>query len=183
MKLGRFVIHRQKPEASAPDCETCPLVGRRHFLRDAALATAGVLAALGALPADAAAAPLAFVSPHRAGDEEKSYAIPAGDGAQIDKGNGTILTRWQGKVFVYSLACPHQNTGLRWYEKDSRFECPKHHSRFEPDGEYVADSGRATRGLDRFAVRQEGATVVANLDRLFKQDENQAEWSAAFITI
>jgi len=175
-------MHRE-PEGTTADCETCPLVDRRHFLRDAALATTTVLIALGALPADAVAAPLAFISPNRARDEEKSYPLPASDGTQIDKGSGTILTRWQGKVYVYSLACPHQNTGLHWYEKDGRFECPKHHSRFLPDGEYVKDSGRATRGLDRFAVRKDGANVVANLDKMFKQDENQAEWSAAFITI
>ena len=27
-----------------------------------------------------------------------------------------MITRWQGKVFVYGLACPHQNTALRWYD-------------------------------------------------------------------
>jgi Rieske Fe-S protein len=176
-------MHPQEVESAAVDCEACPLVGRRAFIRDSGLAAAGALIALGALPADALAAPLAFVSSNHGGDEEKSYPIPAADGTQIDKTNGTILTRWQGKVFVHSLACPHQNTGLRWYEKDSRFECPKHHSRFQPDGEYVTDSGRATRGLDRFAVRKDGVNIVANLDRMFKQDENQAEWSTAFITI
>lgn len=176
-------MQRQEVETTATGCEACPLVDRRHFLRDAALATASVLVALGALPSDAAALAPRFVSANGARDEEKSYPIPAADGVQIDKSNGTMLTRWQGKVYVYSLACPHQNTGLRWYEKDSRFECPKHHSRFQPDGEYVKDSGRATRGLDRFAVRKDGGNVVANLDRMFKQDENEAEWSSAFITI
>ena len=70
---------------------------------------------------------------------------------------------------------------MRWYDKDNRFECPKHHSRFEPDGDYIKDSGRATRGLDRFAVRKDGANIVANLDKMFKQDENESDWAAAFI--
>lgn len=170
-------------EAEDADCERCPLVARRAFLRDAGVAAAGVLVALGAVPGSAAASALSFVSPSHTAGEEKSYPVPAADGTQIDKSNETIITRWQGKVYVYSLACPHQNTGLRWYDKDNRFECPKHHSRFEPDGEYVKDSGRATRGLDRFAVRKDGANVVANLDKLFKQDDDQADWSAAFITI
>jgi nitrite reductase/ring-hydroxylating ferredoxin subunit len=171
-------------EQGNPDCERCPLIGRRDFLRDAgwSVAAAAILSALGAVPASAAAAPVSFVSPSRVGDEEKSYPIPAADGTQIDKSNGTIVTRWQDKIYVYSLACPHQNTALRWYEKDSRFECPKHHSRFQPDGEYIEDSGRATRGLDRFAVRKDGANVVANFDRLYRQDDNPAEWNAAFIT-
>lgn len=168
-------------EPGTSDCEQCPLVGRRDFLRDASVATAGILLALGALPSMLTAQP-AFISPVAIHGEDKSYPIPAADGTQIDKDNGTILTRWQGKVYVYSLACPHQNTALRWYDKDSRFECPKHHSRFQPDGEYVKDSGRATRGLDRFAVRKDGANIVANLDKMLKEDDNQADWTAAFIT-
>lgn len=169
-------------EIETAACDECPLVGRRDFLRDASIAAAGILAALGALPAALMAEP-AFITPIASRGEDKSYPIPSADGTQIDKSNGTILTRWQGKVYVYSLACPHQNTALRWYDKDNRFECPKHHSRFEPDGEYIKDSGRATRGLDRFAVRMDGANIVANLDKMFKQDDNQADWTAAFITV
>jgi nitrite reductase/ring-hydroxylating ferredoxin subunit len=171
-----------KPVAAGPsECEQCPLVGRRDFLRDASVAAAGILVALGALP-DAVVAQPSFVTPLSSHNEEKTYPIPAADGTQIDKGSGTILTRWQGKVYVYSLACPHQNTALRWYDKDNRFECPKHHSRFTPDGEYVKDSGRATRGLDRFAVRRDGTNVVANLDKMYKQDDDAANWAAAFIS-
>jgi Rieske Fe-S protein len=173
-------MHREDGSPTS-DCEQCPLVGRRDFLRDASLAAAGILIGLGAVPLPAPAQ-VAFIAPVRSRGEEKTYAIPAADGTQIDKGSGTILTRWQGKVYVYSLACPHQNTGLRWYDKDNRFECPKHHSRFEPDGESVKDSGRATRGLDRFAVRRDGANVIANLDKMYKQDEDEADWTAAFIT-
>lgn len=175
-------MHKET-EGGLADCGQCPLVGRRDFLRDAGIAAASILVALGATPSIARAALPTVVPPGRGGGEEKSYPIPAVDGTQIDKDNGTILTRWQGKVYVYSLGCPHQNTVLRWYDKDGRFECPKHHSRFQPDGEYVADSGRATRGLDRFALRKDGNNVVANLDKLYKQDDNQAEWTAAFITI
>ena len=174
-------MHRDG-EHSTPECDECPLIGRRDFVRDASIAAAGILAALGALPAALMAEPT-FITPLTSRGEEKSYSIPSADGTQIDKGSGTILTRWQGKVYVYSLACPHQNTALRWYDKDNRFECPKHHSRFEPDGEYIPDSGRATRGLDRFSVRADGANIVANLDKMFQQDKDQADWTAAFITV
>jgi Rieske Fe-S protein len=164
-------------------CDTCPLVERRAFLRDATLGVAAILAALGVAPSRAAAAPLEFVSAARGGGEDKSYPIPSTDGAQIDKDNGTIVMRWQGKAYVYSLACPHQNTAIRWSDKAAGFECPKHHSRYLADGEYVKDSGRATRGLDRFAIRREGDTIVANLDRLYQQNEDQAQWTAAFVTL
>jgi len=165
-----------------PACRDCAVLDRRGFLRDASLAVASVLVALGAVPSRASAAPLEFITALGGGREDKSYPIPAKDGTQIDKDNQTIITRWQNKVYVFSLACPHQNTMLHWSDKDNQFQCPKHHSRFEVTGTYIADSGRATRGLDRFAVHKDGNNVVANLDMLYQQDEDEAAWNAAFIT-
>jgi Rieske Fe-S protein len=176
-------IDRMDDGADRPSCEGCALVARRDFFREAGAAAVGILIALGATPARAVAAPIELVSALGGSGDEKTYAIPAKDGTQIDKDNATMITRWQGKVYVFSLACPHQNTMLRWSEKDNEFQCPKHHSRFEPTGTYVADSGRATRGLDRFAVRKDGNNVVANLDSLWQQDEDEAAWNAAFITV
>jgi Rieske Fe-S protein len=164
-------------------CEGCVLMDRRDFLRDVGVVAAGALVALGASPSDASASAVAYVSPIGGSRETKAYAIPAGDGTQIDKANDTMITRWQGKVFVYSLACPHQNTVLRWRDKEGQFECPKHHSRFQADGVYIKDSGRATRGLDRFAVRKDGNNVVADLDKLHREDDDAAAWNAAFITL
>ena len=170
-------------DESEASCDGCAFLERRAFLRDAGLMAAAILAALGAAPARAAAAPIEFVAALGGNIEDKSYPIPAADGTQIDKDNGTIVTRWQGKVYVFSLACPHQNTAIRWYDKDGAFECPKHHSRFQPDGEYVPDSGRATRGLDRFDVRKDGNNIVANLDKLYQEDDNDTEWKTAFIML
>jgi len=169
--------------AARTACDGCELIARRDFLRDAGLLAASVLVALGATPSRAAAAGIELVTPVGENREEKSYAIPAQDGTQIDKDNGTMITRWQGKVCVFSLACPHQNTALHWHDKDTQFECPKHHSRFDAEGNYIKDSGRATRGLDRFAVRKDGNNVVANLDKLYQEDEDEAAWKAAFVTI
>ena len=134
-------------KAAPHDCHGCALLDRRDLLRDASLAVAAVLVALGARPAVAAAAPLEFISAKGGGREDKTYPMPAADGTQIDKDAEVIVTRWQNKVYAFSLACPHQNTAIRWYDKDHQFECPKHHSRFQPDGAYVKDSGRATRWL------------------------------------
>jgi Rieske Fe-S protein len=176
-------VERFGVDSRNSDCEGCPIVERRAFLRDAGLAAAAIFAALGIAPSRAAAAPIEFITALGGRREEKSYAIPAKDGAQIDKDNETIVMRWQGKVYVYSLACPHQNTAIHWSDKDAQFECPKHHSRYLGDGEYVKDSGRATRGLDRFAIRKDGNNVVANLDKLYQQDDEAAQWSAAVITL
>ena len=170
-------------ELNGDGCDGCPLVPRREFLRDAGAIAAGILVALGASPARAAAAPLGAITATGSRGDEKSYPIPGKDGSQIDKDNGVIVTRWQEKVYVFSLACPHQNTAIRWYDKDGKFECPKHHSRFEPDGLYIKDSGRATRGLDRFAVRKDGNNVMVNLDKLYQEDDDETEWKAAVVTV
>ena len=112
---------------------------------------------------------------------EKTYPIPAGDQVTIDKDESVIVARHAGKVFAFSLACPHQNTALRWDAGNQRFQCPKHRSRYEADGVFI--DGRATRGLDRFAVKRSGDSLVVNLDALYQQDKNPTEWAAAFITL
>lgn len=176
-------INPDRARAEESPCDGCTLIARREFLRDASLMAAGALIALGAAPGRATAAPIELVSALSIGREEKAYPIPEIDGTQIDKDNGVMITRWQGKVYVFSLACPHQNTALRWYDKDGAFECPKHHSRFDPNGNYVKDSGRATRGLDRYGVRKDGNNVVADLDKLYQEDQDESAWKTAFITI
>ena len=163
-------------------CDGCSLVARRTFLRDTAMATAALMG-LGVAPGLAAAAPIEFVHSIGGGGEERSYAVPPTDGAQIDKANDAIITRWEGKVYAFSLGCPHQNTTLKWSAKDKGFECPKHHSRFTADGIYIKDSGRATRGMDRLAIRKDGVNVVVNLDKAFQEDENNAAWKAAFVAV
>jgi Rieske Fe-S protein len=170
-------------EQTHDPCAGCSAIPRRDFLREAGLFAAGVLVALGAAPSRAFATPIEFISATRGGREDKTYPIPAQDGVQIDKDAEAMLTRWQGKVYAFALACPHQNTALRWQDKDQQFECPKHHSRFDPQGNYIKDSGRATRGLDRLAIRKDGNNVVVNLDKVFQEDDDEAGWKAAFVSL
>ena len=113
--------------------------------------------------------------------EEKSFPIPITDGAQIDKGLDVILSRAEGKVFAFSLACPHQNTAIKWDADQKRFQCPKHHSIYTPEGVFV--EGRATRGLDRFVVRKDGNSIVVNLDSLLQENEDGDKWKNAFVTV
>ena len=164
-------------------CASCALVARRDFLFGAARTAVGALIALGAAPGVAAAAPLHVVSALRGGREDKTYPIPAADGTQIDKAAEAMITRWQGKVYAFALSCPHQNTALKWSDGEKQFECPKHHSRFTPDGIYIKDPGRATRGLDRLAIRKDGNNIVVNLDKAYQEDEEEAAWKTAFVTL
>ena len=156
---------------------------RRRFLRDSFLSVAGALIAVGMRKADAFAMPMAFTEAKHSTDALHSYSIPVGDGAQIDKTNGVILVRWQGAVYAFDLSCPHQNTALKWDDRDHAFRCPKHHSQFRPTGEYIADSGRATRNMDRFAIAKEGSEIRVDVDKLYREDTDNAQWIAAVVKV
>jgi nitrite reductase/ring-hydroxylating ferredoxin subunit len=178
-------------DSGHPDCGGCPLhdtaepvIERRDFIRAAGLALAS-LTMLGLGSQDAAALPLgdtrAFGA--RPGDrrEEKRYPIPTADGVSIDRDNSVIIARSAGKVYAFSLGCPHQNTSLRWLADDHQFQCPKHRSRYQADGVYI--EGRATRDMDRLALHRDGAEMVVDVDTLYQQDLNTAQWNAAFIAV
>jgi nitrite reductase/ring-hydroxylating ferredoxin subunit len=164
------------------DCPgECGLPDRRQFLKKATLALGAAMAALSASPREAAAMPLTLGRALRVFGDEVTYPIPAADGATIDRDNEVILIRWQGALFAFALACPHQNTALRWLADDGRFQCPKHKSKYQPDGTFI--SGRATRNMDRFALRKDGKNVVVDLAKLFESDKQHALWDAARLTL
>lgn len=154
------------------DCAGCALTGaadRRAFLRDALLG-------LGAL-----ALPWRELVALSATGSTRRYPIPAADGVEIDKEAEVILARHQNVVYAFSLACPHQKVAVRWEADAGRFQCPKHKSRYRPDGEFI--SGRATRGLDRFAITRDGNAVVVDTATMYKQDEQAAGWNAALVRV
>ncbi len=134
---------------------------------------------------DASAAEAIYVVTEMTGVDRdpthKAFPIPAGDGATIDKQTGVILVRLQGKVMAFNLACPHENTALRWKQAVGRFECTKHDSKYSPDGTFIG--GRATRNMDRLKIERDGATVVVDLSNLIKSDAQAAEWKAAVIAV
>jgi len=142
---------------------------------------ASALAAIGMTAQMAEALPVRFARALSAQGQERAYAIPAADGVEIDKDEQVIVARASGMLFAFSLACPHQNTALRWMEADNRFQCPKHKSKYRPDGSFI--EGRATRGMDRFAVRRDNDKVVVDLDKLYREDKDAAEWKAAFVKL
>jgi nitrite reductase/ring-hydroxylating ferredoxin subunit len=169
-------------DATHDDCSYCPLpASRRAFLRDSLLAVAGALIAVGATDSAALAAPLRVIAGRRRADQTVKYPIPTADGVQIDKENQVILVRWQNAAYAFNLSCPHQNTALRWDDADHRFQCPKHHSKYRPDGVFI--EGRATRGMDRLAIQRQGSELVVDLDKMFKEDEDGAAWTAAVISL
>jgi nitrite reductase/ring-hydroxylating ferredoxin subunit len=169
----------QHDEGRPPSCDACELsLDRRRFLQGIGFASIAILAGLG-VPDRVAAAmtPLSARARRVAGNP--AYPIPAQDGVQIDRDQEVILVRWQGAVYAYNLSCPHQRTALRWNAGDSQFQCPKHHSKYRPDGEFV--SGRATRGMDRFSLTRSGGEVVVDVGAMHKEDQDKSGWDAAVL--
>jgi nitrite reductase/ring-hydroxylating ferredoxin subunit len=169
---------RMNDETSG-DCASC--TGRRDFLREAAAIGVALLVGLGASPARAQRMTMAAVRPVAIREGELAYPLPPADGATIDRDREVIVARWRGRAYAFALSCPHQHTMLRWREADARFQCPKHHSRYQPDGSFV--SGRATRGMDRYPVRVRGGEVLVDVASPIRQDHDRAAWDAAFAAL
>jgi nitrite reductase/ring-hydroxylating ferredoxin subunit len=152
---------------------------RRAFLQTAGCV--GVAVALFGLGSgDAQALPLGVAA--GAGDGgEKRYPIPAADSVNVDRGPGLIIVRYQGHVYVFALACPHQNNAVKWVAKDHRFQCTKHDSQYRPDG--IHTEGRATRNMDRYVIRRDGDAVVVDLHKWIESDKDPKGWEAAAIAV
>jgi len=182
MSLGRILPARESRAAADAPCANCGAAQpRREFVRESARALAGVAAALGLTAERATALTLRVTSALRAHGSEVTYPLPAEDGATIDKEHEAILVRDQNAVYAFALSCPHQRTPLRWLDDQRRFQCPKHKSAYQPDGAFI--SGRATRGMDRYAIRRDAGTVLVDLARVFRQDQDPAGWDAAIVRL
>jgi Rieske Fe-S protein len=170
----------QEGETTAGDaCAMCVAGTRRDFLREAAGLLGGALVGLGLSPERAHSFPLKTATPLDAAGDEITLAVPAQDGATVYKEHGLILARHSGAVYAFSLACPHQRAAIQWLGQRGRFQCTKHKSKYRPDGVYI--SGRATRSMDRFAIRREKLHLVVDLSQRLREDEDQTAWAAAVV--
>lgn len=161
-------------------CDAASHPTRREFLHTAGcFGTMLAVCGLGAVNAEAL--PVAMVAGTQTGTGEKRYPIPAGDGVNVDSGAQLMLVRYQGKVFVFALACPHENYKVKWIAKDRRFACTKHDSKYQPDG--IHTEGRATRNMDRYVIRRDGNFVVVDIHKWIQSDKDPAGWAAAQIAV
>jgi Rieske Fe-S protein len=112
--------------------------------------------------------------------DERSYPMPTADGVMIDRQAQVMVVRFQQKVYAFNLACPHENTALRWRAAEGRFQCPRHQSKYQPDGTFL--SGRATRNMDRLGVRRVGDQLIVDLNRFLRSDQQPQEWAAAVVS-
>jgi nitrite reductase/ring-hydroxylating ferredoxin subunit len=166
-------------EAACTDDHSDTDTSRREFLQ-----TAGcfgvALALFGIGTSEAVTLPVGTTSGEGSGDE-KRYPIPAGDSVNIDHRAGMIVARYQNRVMVFALACPHENNAVKWVAKDRRFACTKHDSKYSPDGAHI--EGRATRNMDRYVIRRDGDSVLVDLHKWVQSDKDPAAWAAAQIAV
>jgi nitrite reductase/ring-hydroxylating ferredoxin subunit len=163
-------------------CEGCAGgSSRREFL---GRVSGAALAAMAGVPWSGGGPdwwPVVYASGRAAGQSEHSYPVPSADGVTIDHEQQVILARFQQRAYAFNLACPHENTALRWRAGDGKFQCPRHESKYQPDGVFV--SGRATRNMDRFAIRRDGNSLVVDVGRWFRSDQQPKEWAAAVVSL
>ena len=112
---------------------------------------------------------------------EARYPIPATDGVSIDTKNDVMIARVGDSAYAFALACPHQNTALRWLKKDNRFQCPKHQSKYKPTGEFI--TGRATRNMDRLSIKLDGTSLVVDTSQEIRSDTDAGKWAAAVVKL
>lgn len=172
------------PTTAAGDdaCTGCALVGgRRQFLQHVSVALGAIALSLVGQAARAEELSVRYAGASAATGGSATYAIPDTDGATIDEDREVILVRWKGAVYAFALYCPHKRTALKWKAGDARFQCPKHKSKYQPDGTFI--DGKATRSMDRYAVRRQGKSIVLDLAKLYKEDEQRAQWTAAVVRL
>lgn len=154
---------------------------RRDFLRNSALFAVGIMAAQGISPSAALADQARFIVPLDSKPGERLYAMPLLDGVSVDDAEQLALVRSHGKVYAFSLECPHRGRLLEWQADASRFYCTKHKARFSTDGANIG--GRRTSALDRYGLRRDGARVIVSLDRVLSFTDTPAEWAAAVLSV
>ncbi len=162
-------------------CAGCPPISRRRMLGQVSVAALAAMAGVELAEGGGGTLPVIEVSGEASGNSERSYPMPAADGVTIDHDEQVIVVRFQRHAYAFNLACPHENTALRWRQQDGRFQCPRHDSKYRPDGTFM--EGRATRNMDRFAVKRVGDRLVVDLDRLFQSDRQPQDWAAATIEL
>jgi cytochrome b6-f complex iron-sulfur subunit len=141
----------KQPEKEAPAEQDSPPVNRREFLNYAwgasillFMAEMGVVTYLFALPR------------FREGEFGGTFTLdasavpPAGTPpADNPEGKFWLSSNEEGVKALYKV-CTHLGCLYKWVDRNDRFECPCHGSKFQADGTWI--EGPAPRDLDQFAM-------------------------------
>ncbi len=172
-------------DACAND-DPCALAGqqdpaRRAFLRGAGAAL-GAMALLGFSTEEAMALPVRLLRGTTERGGKVRFPIPADDSVVFDEANAMIIVRRGANVWAFVATCPHKEiVKLRWLKGENRFQCPKHESKYQPDGAFI--EGKATRNMDRLVIQRDGKDIVVDPDAVFESDKDAAGWGKAVATV
>ena len=172
---------KDQTQNQTDSCNACVNNERRQFIQSAVAAIIAVVGISLLDPADAVAEITAISTGASSARNRVKYAIPPADSVNIDTKNEVIIARSGANVYAFALACPHQNTALRWLQKDGRFQCPKHKSKYSPAGEFI--NGRATRNMDRLPISLDGTLLAVETSHEIRSDTEAVNWAAAVVHI
>ncbi len=161
-------------------CDRLVDVGRRHFLRGGAVATAGAAAAT-VMPVEAKAKPgtaLLNYPANRLGNvkdlkvnEPMDVAYPDQDapgvllklGKRVEGGAGP-----DGDIVGFSIVCPHKGFPLAYNADRRTLNCPGHYSIFDCEAGGQQVWGQATQNLPQYILRvdDKGDIYAEGVDEL-----------------
>lgn len=91
-----------------------------------------------------------------------SFEDEPGEGEAIFK-EGVFLVGLPEGPAALSARCPHLGCRLGFHEKEGRFECPCHGSRFTLQGERI--DGPAARGMTRLSLARDAGRKILKATR------------------
>jgi nitrite reductase/ring-hydroxylating ferredoxin subunit len=98
----------------------------------------------------------------------------------IGQPNRVIVIRHEGKIYASTSICPHRQVTIVEGADHNSFECPRHHSKFDIDGNVT--QGPAKKALVRYAI-----SVDANghliVDKSKKFTDTQWDDPASFVAV
>ena len=160
-------------------CDKMVDAGRRQFLRGGGVAAVAAATAT-VLPGQAQATGGALLEypANRLGNvkdlktnDPLEVSYPDGDapgvllklGKKVAGGVGP-----DGDIVGFSTVCPHKGYSLGYNQSDRTFNCPAHHSRFDPEAGGLQIWGHATQNLPQYSLRVDakGDIYAEGIDEL-----------------
>ena len=150
-------------------CDSLIDAGRRRFLRGAATAAAGGVAAATVTAGTAEAKPtlarvdypsmrLANIKDLKV-DVPLEITYPDADSPGVLIKLGKTVTGGagpDGDIVAFSTLCPHKGFPLHYVAADKSLNCPGHYSRFDCENGGQEIWGQATENLPQFMLRVDG---------------------------
>lgn len=156
--LAQQILSALSGARDAPGPHTQRLVGRRGFVRNAALG------AVGAVLTEVVVGFYVLFRPNKTGAFGGELAVAAAQVPGIEDAPLKIapsrfwLVKNEDGLLALYWKCPHLGCTVPWASAEDRFHCPCHGSIYEKNGAYVG--GPAPRGLDLMRVKVDRAGNV-----------------------